>query len=154
MNKTLSVSAIKNGTVIDHIPPEQVLKIIHLLDVFNNTQQITVGLNLKSNRLGVKGLIKIESRILNKAEIDKIAIFAPKASINVIEDFEVKKKIRVKLPSLITDVLICPHVNCISRFEPVNSCFSLESYGKRIQLTCKYCEKQFDRDQLVKRSDI
>lgn len=149
MTKTLSVSAIKNGTVIDHIVAGQALKIMRLLRVFDNKQQATVGLNLKSKSLGLKDLIKIENRMLSESEVNDIAIFAPEATVNIIKDFEVSKKFTAKLPKVILEILICPNINCVSRTEPVTSCFCVEDYGKKIKLSCKYCEKEFDRDQVA-----
>jgi len=149
MTKTLSVSAIKNGTVIDHIVAGQALKIMRLLHVFDNKQQATVGLNLKSKSLGSKDLIKIENRIFSETEVNDIAIFAPEATVNIIEDFEVSRKFRAKLPKVISEILVCPNINCISRAEPVISSFYVEEYSKKIKLSCKYCEKEFNRDQVV-----
>lgn len=149
MTKTLSVSAIKDGSVIDHIPAGQAIRILKLLNAFDNKQRITIGLNLKSKSLGLKDLIKIENRVLTDNEINEIATFAPKATVSFIQDFEVHKKLTTKLPEIISGIFICPNANCITRTEPVTSCFYVEDYGKRVKLNCKYCEKQFERDQIA-----
>ena len=148
MSKTLSVSAILHGTVIDHIPSGQALRIIHLLRLLDKKLTVTVGLNLPSKRLHLKDLIKIENHILTPNEANEVTIFAPLATINIIENFEVAKKITTQLPSSIADVFICPNTACITHVEPVESFFNIEEEGKHIKLICKYCEKLFDRNQV------
>lgn len=149
MTKTLSVSAIKNGTVIDHIRAGQALRIVRLLGLLeNNKNQVTLGLNLRSKLIGKKDLIKIENRVLTNEEANEIVIFAPEATINIIKDFDVIQKINTHLPNIIANVFICPNPVCVTHNEPVESVFHIEEQGKQIKLTCHYCEKIFDRDQV------
>jgi len=148
MNKTLPVSAIKNGTVIDHIRPGQAPRIMHLLNVLQSKNKVTVGLNLPSKLIGLKDLLKIENRVLTNDEANEVVIFAPEATINIIKDFEVIKKITTHLPQTITGVFLCPNPVCITHHEPVESFFHIEDQGKQIKLLCHYCEKAFDRDQV------
>lgn len=148
MSKTLPVSAIKNGTVIDHIRPGQAPRIMHLLNVFQSKNKVTVGLNLPSKLIGLKDLLKIENRVLTNDEANEVVIFAPEATINIIKDFEVIKKITTHLPQTITGVFLCANPVCITHQEPVESLFHIEDQGKQIKLLCHYCEKAFDRDQV------
>lgn len=148
MTKTLSVAAIKNGTVIDHIPAGQALRIVQLLNLSHSKHKITLGLNLPSKSMGHKDLLKIENRILTETEARDIMVFAPKATVNLIENFEVGKKISTNFPENITKIFSCPNPGCITHSEGVDSFFYIEEQGKRVKLTCKYCEQQFDRDQV------
>jgi len=148
MNDTLSVSAIKNGTVIDHIAPGQAFRIIHLLSLQSSKHKITIGLHLPSKRIGSKDLIKIENRVLTEIEANEIVVFSPSATINVIENFNVAKKINTYLPSTMKKVFICPNPVCITQHEPIDSYFSILEQGKQIKLICHYCDKEFDRDQV------
>lgn len=148
MTKTLSVSAIQNGTVIDHIAEGQALKIIRLLRLLEKKYTITVGLNLPSKRLGLKDLIKIENHNLTTEEANEITIFAPLATINIIKNFEVESKVITSLPSSITNVFICPNISCITLSEPIESFFFIEEQGQKIKLTCKFCEKPFYRNEV------
>lgn len=148
MRKTLSVAAIENGTVIDHIPAGQGLRIIHLLGLLEKKCQVTVGLNLPSHRLTFKDLIKIENHVVVSKEANEITIFAPQATINVIKNFEVSEKIITSLPSVITEVFACPNPVCITHGEPINSHFKISEEGKEVKLTCVYCEKKFDRNEV------
>lgn len=149
MNKTLSVSAIKNGTVIDHIRRGQALRIMRLLQVLDvKKNKVTVGLNLPSKQLGLKDLIKIENRALTNEEANEIVIFAPEATINIIKEFEVTQKINTHLPQSIANVFVCLNPVCITHHEPIETLFYIEEQGKQIKLICHYCEKTFDRDHV------
>ncbi|OGT41838.1 MAG: aspartate carbamoyltransferase regulatory subunit [Gammaproteobacteria bacterium RIFCSPHIGHO2_12_FULL_37_34] len=148
MNDMLSVSAIKNGTVIDHIVAGQALRIIYLLGLQKNNNQVTIGLNLPSKRLGIKDLIKIENRVLTEDEANEIVIFSPVATINVIQNFQVVDKIKTHLPSVTHGVFVCPNHLCVTQIEPISSYHYIHEQGKKISLICHYCEKEFDRDQV------
>ena len=99
MNKTLPVSAIQYGTVIDHIKPGNALRIMHLLGLVKSGFQMTLGLNLPSKRIGSKDLIKIENRILTPEEANEVVVFSPSATINVIENYNVIEKIKTHFPA-------------------------------------------------------
>jgi aspartate carbamoyltransferase regulatory subunit len=149
--KTLSVSAIKNGTVIDHIRSGHALRVIHLFRLLDDKNKVTVGLNLPSKRLGMKDLIKVENRVLSQEEANEIAIFAEEVTINIVKDFEVIEKIATKLPPKIVNVFLCPNLNCITHNESAESIFYVDEQGKQVKLTCHFCEKSFDRDQVKDR---
>ena len=148
MNKTLSVSAIQNGTVIDHIKQGNALRIIQLLSLLHTGKKITVGLNLPSKSLGLKDLIKIEGFEITPSEANEVVVFAPEATINLVKEFEVFKKIKTHLPGSIAEVFICPNPNCISHEKEVNTLFYIEEQNKQVNLTCHYCEKTYDRDHI------
>ena len=148
MDKTLLVAAIKNGTVIDHIPAGQALTISHLLKSEQHRDLMTIGMNLPSKRQGHKDLIKIESRYLTEKEAHDIAVFAPEATINIIRDFRVVKKIKAVLPKVVERILICPNPQCITHAEAVDSAFFVDEFKNKVHLRCKYCEKLFERDEI------
>lgn len=145
MKKHLQVEAIQSGTVIDHISAGQGIKILKFFDLSSESQRITVGLNLPSHDGANKDLIKIEGLTFNKEQGNQLALFAPKATINVIENFEVVNKFKVELPQQIAGVFSCPNSNCISHNEPVDSRFNLTTRANRTKLKCHYCEKAFDK---------
>lgn len=148
MSKTLSVSAIQNGTVIDHIPAGQALKIIQLLRLLEKKYQITVGLNLPSKRMKLKDLIKIENHRMTNEEASEVIILAPEATINMIKKFEVAEKITISLPPSVSGIFVCPNPICVTRTEAVESSFLVEEQGKKVKLICRYCEKSFDRNKV------
>ena len=148
MGKTVSVAAIKDGTVIDHIPMGQALKIIELLQLTKQHFKVTLGLHLNSSSMKYKDIIKIEDRFLTEKEAHDVAVFAPNATINIIKNYKVSSKISAHLPKKIQKVLICPNPRCITRNEWVDSLFLVEEFKQKIYLRCNYCEKNFERDEI------
>lgn len=148
-DKQLQVEAISNGTVIDHIPAYVGFKLLTLFKLTKTNQRITIGLNLPSNALGKKDLIKIENTFLTEAQANQLSIYAPKATVNRIENYEVVRKLTLSLPETMNGVLKCPNSNCISRFELPASNFKVKQVNDKIRLQCQYCEKEFDHQTVI-----
>jgi aspartate carbamoyltransferase regulatory subunit len=142
--KTLSVSAIKEGTVIDHIAPGQALSLIRHLKFAEEGMRITIGLNLRSASGALKDLIKLEGVFLTETQASQIAVFSPMATVNVIEDYKVAKKFRVRLPERIEGLLVCPNSSCITHAEKLCTVFKVEENNRQVLLLCNYCEKTFE----------
>ncbi|KLV02225.1 aspartate carbamoyltransferase regulatory subunit [Photobacterium aquae] len=142
----LQVEAIKNGTVIDHIPANIGIKVLKLFKMHKTNQRVTIGLNLPSSALGAKDLIKIENTFLTTEQANQLALYAPKATVNQIENYEVAGKMNLSLPEQINAIFKCPNSNCISHGEPVDSSFKVLTKNDDVQLKCKYCEKVFSRE--------
>ena len=142
--KTLKVPLIKDGTVIDHISAGNAMKVLYILQVPQKLDSVvSVAMNVKG-KLGKKDIVKIENRELARKEVDKIALFAPRATINIIRDYKVIEKHRVKLPDTLVGIATCPNPTCISnRMEPVESKFIV--IDKDIpRIKCYYCEREPD----------
>ncbi|MCL6416437.1 aspartate carbamoyltransferase regulatory subunit [Aestuariirhabdus sp. Z084] len=146
MANKLQVEAIKTGTVIDHIPAGQGIKILKQLQLVELKEKITVGFNLPSKDLELKDLIKVENRLFTESEASQLSLFAPSATINVIENYVVKDKFAMSIPDVVEAAFDCPNSNCISHSEPVNSHFTVKQKTNDVQLKCKYCEKSFSKD--------
>lgn len=136
----LKVSAIKEGTVIDHIPAQNLFKVISILGLDTIKNQITFGTNLESEKLGAKAIIKVSDKFFEDDEINKIALIAPNAKLNIIRDYEVVEKKVVEIPDSITGIVRCFNPKCITNNEKVTTCFKVVS-KEPIALKCKYCEK-------------
>ncbi|KXI21558.1 aspartate carbamoyltransferase regulatory subunit [Photobacterium sanguinicancri] len=147
----LQVEAIKNGTVIDHIPANVGIKVLKLFKMHKTNQRVTIGLNLPSSAQGAKDLIKIENVFISEDQANQLAMYAPKATVNQIENYEVAKKLHLTLPEQINGIFECPNSNCISHGEPVDSSFKVITKKEDIQLKCKYCEKVFSREIMTER---
>ena len=61
--KQLKVSAIKNGTVLDHIPSGQVFKVIDILGLYDSPHPVTFGVNLDSRARASSRYPKDSSRM-------------------------------------------------------------------------------------------
>ncbi|GAB1371942.1 aspartate carbamoyltransferase regulatory subunit [Candidatus Kapaibacterium sp.] len=136
----LKVSAIENGTVIDHIPSKNVFQVIKILDLENFDNQILFGTNLESKKYGTKGIIKVRNKYFADDDINRISLVAPKATLIVIKDFQVVEKRRVEVPDTIDGIVRCFNPNCITNVENVATKFKVVSKDEVI-LQCHYCEK-------------
>jgi aspartate carbamoyltransferase regulatory subunit len=141
MNKELQVKALENGTVIDHIPSDKLFKVVSLLQLDGVNNQITIGNNLSSKQMGKKGIIKISDRYYEEEEVNRIALIAPTAKINVIRSFEVIEKKELSLPDGFTGIVRCPNPKCITNNEPMPTQFKTISKSP-IVLKCLYCERE------------
>lgn len=146
---TLSVTAIENGLVIDHIRRGRAAAILSVFRLSEQGTKVTVGLNLQSISLTCKDIIKIEGKAISNDLAHGIAVFAPEATINVIKDFKVVDKISVHTPEHIAKVLICPNPRCITNHEPDPSLFHVEQQSQKTKLCCHYCEKIYDLDAIT-----
>jgi len=149
MEGKLEVRAIENGTVIDHIPSDCLFKIIKILDLEHDPHRITFGTNLESKRMGSKAIIKINDRFCRQEEINRIAIVAPMAKVNIIKNFKVIEKRDVTIPETIRGFVRCANPKCITNVEPVETSFQVvrDNEGE-IGLRCRYCEKITHRQQI------
>lgn len=148
-NKKLSVEAIEKGTVIDHIPAGKGLTILRQFKLLHYGSAVTVGFNLPSKTQGCKDIIKITGVWLDDKAANRLALFAPEAVVNTIDNFKVTDKRRLELPDEITEVFRCPNTNCASHGEPVKSRFYVRTQGNQTKLKCHYCEKTFSRDSVA-----
>lgn len=137
--KGLVVVAIENGTVIDQIPPDKLFKVVSILSLDTLDSQITVGNNLKSNKIGSKGIIKITDKFFEKSVINKIALIAPNAKLNIIKDYQVIEKSNIVLPDEIHDIIRCANPKCITNNEPVPTLFHIVD-KEDVKVKCNYCE--------------
>jgi len=149
--RQLRVSKIRNGTVIDHVTGGQALNVLAILGIDGSGgETVSIGMNVPSDRLGRKDLVKVEGRELSQSEVDVLSLIAPEATINIVRDYEVVEKNRVTRPESVTGVLSCPNHNCITNAdEPVATRFRVVSDGVR----CEYCATMI-RDDIAAQIDV
>ena len=145
--KELKVSAIENGTVIDHIPSKSVFEVIKILNLNEFDNQIFLGTNLDSQKYGKKGIIKVSNRFFEADEINKIALVAPTATLIVIKNFSVTEKKKVQIPDHVEKIVKCFNPNCITNNETVTTRFTVVS-KEDLKLKCHYCEKITSGDSI------
>ena len=140
--KDFRVTPIRNGTVIDHIDCGQALKVLRIIGITDSVRStVSVLLHVPSKKDGWKDVIKVEDRELDTKEVDKISLIAPKATINIIRDFNVAEKFNVKLPDVAKGIVRCGNPNCITNMdEPVETEIIVESKDP-IVLRCLYCDR-------------
>lgn len=145
--RELRVKPIHNGTVIDHIESGQALNVLKILGIDGHTRHVvSVLMNVPSGAMKAKDVVKVEDRELEPEEVDTIALIAPRATINIIRNYEVVEKFRVTMPKTVVGIVKCGNPNCISNSnEPVSSKFTVESMSP-VLLRCSYCEFVLDKD--------
>lgn len=148
MGKELQVAALESGTAIDHIPTEQVFKVVALLRLQDLNNRITIGNNLGSRKMGSKGIIKISDKFFEEDEINRIALVAPKVKLNIIKNYDVVEKKRVTLPSAITGIVKCNNPKCITNNEPMKTRFDVIDKD-RVVLQCHYCEIKINKEEII-----
>lgn len=146
-DKKLQVSAIKDGTVIDHIPAPNLFKVINILGLDKIETQMTFGSNFESKKLGLKAIIKLSDVFFADDDINKIALVAPEAKLNIIKDYKVVEKKVVEVPDKIKGIAKCMNPKCITNHEGIITKFSVVS-KKDVAIKCHYCEKITDAEHM------
>ena len=151
MDKTLKISKIKEGTVIDHIPAGKGLKVLSILGISENgTNTVSIAMRVQSGHLGQKDVVKVENRSLGKDELDKLSLLAPEASISIIRNFEIVEKFKLSIPDSVSGIFECQNQNCISKTrEPVTPSFQVIS-KKPIVVKCVFCERTIAEGEIHK----
>jgi aspartate carbamoyltransferase regulatory subunit len=140
------VTALRQGTVIDHLPPGMALKALEVLGDLGGGV-VTVGMYLESRKWGKKDLIKIETKELSREELAKIALLGPHTTIAIIRDYRVVEKKTVTIPEEIIGVVRCPNPSCITNHDPVTTQFHVEQV-QPLEVRCNYCERIVPKDEI------
>ncbi|WP_336022591.1 aspartate carbamoyltransferase regulatory subunit [Halobellus salinisoli] len=151
-DRELRVSKIRNGTVIDHLAAGQALNVLALLGIDGSGGEgVSVGMNVPSDKLAKKDIVKVEDRELSQSEVDVLSVISPEATINIVREYEVIEKKRIERPEYVEDVLSCPNRNCITNAEePIRTRFMVLDDGLR----CDYCGEIVREDEVPSRLDV
>ncbi len=147
VKRELKISAIDQGTVIDHIPTDATFKVAEILDLENHKGIVSIATNLSSKSIGKKGIVKVGGKNLTEEEVSKIAIVAPDATVNIIKDYYVKEKIKVKSPDIIDNVVKCSNPVCITNNEQVATKFYVVK-KEPLKIRCHYCERIMGKEDI------
>ena len=148
IGKEMKVTAIEEGTVIDHIPAGSLFKVIKILGLNQLDDQITFGTNLTSGRLGKKAIVKVSGKFFLPEEINRIALVAPHASLNIIRGYEVVEKQDVSLPKEVQGIVRCVNPKCITNHDEITPRFDV-LHGDPVTLRCHYCERITDESHMT-----
>ncbi|MCK4270918.1 MAG: aspartate carbamoyltransferase regulatory subunit [Methanogenium sp.] len=142
--KDLLISPIKNGTVIDHITAGEAINVLKILGITGTTDEcLSIATNVESRLTHKKDVVKVENRELKKEEVDRIALIAPNATINIIRDYKVTEKKGVHIPKVLIGIIRCTNPGCITNTdEPIESKFEVIGTG----LHCLYCDNFISGD--------
>jgi aspartate carbamoyltransferase regulatory subunit len=151
INGKIRIVKIVDGTVIDHIRAGNALEVLKILGITGKSGNVvSLAMNISSSRIGKKDIVKVENRSLDPAEVARIALVAPEATINLIKDSKVIKKTRIELPETISGIIKCPNERCVTNKErePIHNKYQVVS-RKPIQLKCLYCWTLIDEPDII-----
>ena len=145
------VTAIRNGTVIDHIQAGHALQVIRMLRIdTSRSTPVSLVMNVPSDKLGRKDVLKIEDRELNQEELDRLALIAPAASIAIIRNHAVAEKLKVVLAEDLINIASCSFSNCITEntHEPLPQRLRVISQDP-LEVRCYYCGRGQNLEDLI-----
>ena len=151
MSEMRRVTAICNGTAIDHIPSGHALQVLKMLRLdVGRSNPISLVMNVPSGKMGRKDVLKIEDRELSQEELDRLALIAPKASVAIIRNYHVAEKRTIELGTELINIVRCSFSNCITQNprEPLPHKLIIIS-AEPMEIRCSYCGKNQDINEIV-----
>ncbi len=145
--QALQVAALKDGTVIDHIPCDKLFQVVSFLGIKDMDSNVTIGFNLDSKKLGKKGIIKVANKFFSDEEISRLSIIVPNVRLNIIHDYEVVEKKEVYMPEELKGIVKCSNPRCITNNEPMSTWFHVIDKENGV-LKCHYCEKEQNKGNI------
>ena len=134
----LNIDKIRNGIVIDHIKAGQGIRIFNWLGLDKAPYTVAFVVNASSRNMNRKDIIKIDNTI--DINFDLLGLIDPNITVNIIENEIITKKIKLKLPEKVENVLLCKNPRCITSTEKyAPHIFHLENSGQRTY-RCEYCD--------------
>ena len=145
------VRALKNGTVIDHIPSDKLFAVVSLLHIDKLKNRIIIGFNLNSEKIGKKSIIKVSDKYFSSEELNQLSVLAPNVTLNIIKEYEIIEKYKVEMPDELNGIIKCANPKCITNNEPMTTRFKIIDKQKGI-IRCLYCEKNqiIDPEKLIR----
>lgn len=145
------VRALKNGTVIDHIPSDKLFAVVSLLHLDKLKNRIIIGFNLNSEKIGKKSIIKVSDKYFSSEELNHLSVLAPNVTLNIIKEYEIIEKYKVEMPDELNGIIKCANPKCITNNEPMTTRFKIIDKQKGI-IRCLYCEKNqiIDPEKLIR----
>jgi len=142
--RELVISKIREGTVIDHINAGRALLVLKILGIDEKTKEtVSLAMNVPSRKMGKKDIVKVEGLFISEEKLNKIALIAPNATINLVREYRIEKKFKVRPPEIVRRILKCPNKMCISNSkEPVESLFHISLKGDEVVAKCHYCGRK------------
>ena len=151
MSEMRRVTAICNGTVVDHIPSGRAIQVLKMLRLdIGRSNPISLVMNVPSAKLGRKDVLKIEDRELNQEELDRLALLAPVASVAIIRSYSVAEKLNAELGDELVNIARCSFWNCITQNarEPLPQKLRVVNV-EPLEIRCAYCGRGQNMDEIV-----
>jgi len=136
------VNSIEKGIVIDHVSAGRGIKIINYLGIDKAEYTVAFIMNASSNKYGKKDIIKIENEI--DVDLAALGLIDPQATVNIIESHVITRKINLKLPEKVVNIIKCKNPRCVTSVEKnAPQIFHLVDKENR-EYQCEYCDDIVD----------
>lgn len=134
----LTINSIKDGIVIDHIKAGEGIKIFNFLNLQEADFSVALIMNASSEKCGKKDIIKIENKI--DLDFTILGVIDPDITIDIIENEEIKEKIKLKLPKKVENIIKCKNPRCVTSIEPniMHKHYLVDADTKEYR--CHYCD--------------
>jgi len=137
----MNIDSINNGFVIDHITAGKAMEIYEILGLDKLDCPVAMIMNVKSERMGKKDIIKIDAVI--DINFEALGYVDSEITVNIIENGNLVGKHTISLPEKIVDIIKCKNPRCITSCEQgIKHEFHLVDKEKRIY-RCAYCETAY-----------
>lgn len=140
----LSVGAIANGFVLDHIPAGKSFELYNYLGLDRLDCTVAIIKNARSSKMGRKDILKVECDI-NEINIDILAFIDPNITVNVIKDEKIVEKKTLTLPREIHNIIKCKNPRCITSIEQELEQVFVLTDPEHVVYRCKYCEEKYNK---------
>ena len=127
---TLSIGALKEGFVLDHIKAGKVDCTVAIIK------------NASSSKMGKKDIIKVACPI-DYLDLDVLGFIDHNITVNVIKDGIIHEKRTLHLPAKIVNIIKCKNPRCITSIEQELDHVFVLADEKTELYRCMYCETKF-----------
>jgi aspartate carbamoyltransferase regulatory subunit len=134
----LEITSIEKGIVIDHIQAGYGIQLFNYLKLDKAEYSVALIHNAFSQIMGKKDIIKINNAI--DIDYDFLGLIDPNITINIIENGKITEKVKLEVPKLVKNIIICKNPRCVTSIETYfDQVFHLVDKEKR-SYRCEYCD--------------
>ena len=141
----LNVGALHEGFVLDHIKAGKAMTIYHDLKLDKLDCTVAIIKNAKSNKMGVKDIIKVECPI-DALDLDILGFIDHNITVNIIKGDKIVEKKELHLPKQVKNVIRCKNPRCITSIEQELPDVFYLADEKTETYRCMYCEEKYNKN--------
>lgn len=142
---TLSIGALTEGFVLDHIEAGHAMTIYRYLKLGKLDCTVAIIKNAVSRKMGKKDIIKVACPI-DYLDLDVLGFIDHNITVDVIKDGKIINKKHLQLPEMVKNVINCKNPRCITSIEQgLDQIFVLtDNDPVKPIYRCRYCEEKWD----------
>jgi aspartate carbamoyltransferase regulatory subunit len=132
------IDSIAKGIVIDHIKAGYGMKVLKYLNIDTSVNTVALIMNAASKKHGRKDVLKIEN--ITDVDLTALGLVDHNATVNIIENHVIARKIKLRLPDKVTNVIMCRNPRCVTSSESgIPHVFHLVDEASE-EYRCEYCD--------------